>query len=186
MRKLCAIALSVSLSLQCVKALSIQSPLAQSQLTIGEPFQVAWGLDNPPVADDGTLNIYLVRDPAATSVVSQIVSSALVLLAATPAIIPIGTIAGQYYLQLKVTSGSEKSAIGGPFNVVNVASTNNNTTTTTTTTVTVGGETITSYTLPTDSPQPATVGSSQSSTQSTLASGAIAGIVIGTLIAFVR
>ena len=184
MRILCAVALSASLSLLCVKAVTFQSPQAQSELTPGTPFQVAWGWDSPPRADDGTLDIYLVRDSAATSVVSQIATGALILYAATSATIPAGTAAGQYYLQLRVTSGTEKSAIGGPFNVATgpaVIVSNS-----TTTTVTVGGGTVTSYVLPTDSPQSGTDDSAAPNTQQQrLAGGAIAGIIIGTLIAFV-
>jgi Ser-Thr-rich glycosyl-phosphatidyl-inositol-anchored membrane family len=183
MRILCAVALAVSLSVSCVKAVSFQSPQAQSQLTPGTSFQVAWGWDSPPRADDGTLDIYLVRDSAATSVVSQIMTGALILYSATSATIPTGTPAGQYYLQLRVTSGTEKSAIGGPFNVATgpaVIVSNS-----TTTTVTVGGGTVTSYVLPTDSPQTSTVNSAAPNTQQSLAGGAIAGIIIGTLIAFV-
>lgn len=184
MRVLCAVALSASLSFACVKAVTFQSPQAQSELTAGTPFQVAWGWDSPPRADDGTLDIYLVRDSAATSVVSQIATGALILYSATSATIPAGTTAGQYYLQLRVTSGTEKSAIGGPFNVdagPTIIVSNS-----TTTTVTVGGGTVTSYVLPTGSPQSSTENSAAANTQQQgLAGGAIAGIIIGTLIAFV-
>jgi hypothetical protein len=185
MRILCAVALSALLSLSCVKAVTFQSPQAQSELTPGTSFQVVWGWDSPPRADDGTLDIYLVRDSAATSVVSQIATGALILYSATSATIPAGTAAGQYYLQLRVTSGTEKSATGGPFNVATgpaVIISNS-----TTTTVTVGGGgTVTSYVLPTDSPQSGADNSAAPDTQQQrLAGGAIAGIIIGTMIAFV-
>ncbi|KAG2177447.1 hypothetical protein INT44_007958 [Umbelopsis vinacea] len=181
MRILCAVALFVSLS--CVKAVTLQSPQAQTQLTPGTPFQVVWGWDSPPRADDGSLDIYLVRDSAATSVVSQLVTGALILYSATSATIPVGTPAGQYYLQLSVTSGTEKSVVGGPFNVATgptVVVSNS-----TVTTITVDGATVTAFVVPTVVPPTYDGGfTSSSNTQQGLASGATAGIVIGTLIAF--
>ncbi|GAB5590712.1 hypothetical protein Unana1_05612 [Umbelopsis nana] len=125
MRILCAVTLTSSLLLKCIHAITFAAPLTGSLPTAGVPFQVDWHWDGTPSGYDGTLDIILVKDSAATSVVAQLLFGAYAGNVGTSATISQSTPSGQYYIQLKVTSGTESSSVGGPFNVVN---TPNNTT----------------------------------------------------------
>lgn len=105
--------------IQTIKALTLSSPFTGSTLTAGLTFSVSWMWDGlPDPTNDGYCDILLVRDIGATSVALTLDKQVSPLGLFTSATIPLGTPSGQYYIQLKVTSGNEKSAINGPYNVV--------------------------------------------------------------------
>lgn len=100
--------------------MSLSSPMAGSLLIEGIPFQVDWVTDGTPnTAGDGTMDIVLVTDVSASTVAAQLDSNVSPLALSTSATVPLDVTCGMYYLQLKVTSGSEHSMVTGPLKVVN-------------------------------------------------------------------
>ena len=112
-------------TLQKAVSVSVEEPQTGTALTAGISFEVSWGWDGlPNPSDDGTMDILLVNDISASTVVAQLDSNVSPLRLYTSATVPLNVTSGMYYLQLKVTSGPEKSAVNGPFNVVNGSSSN--------------------------------------------------------------
>ncbi|GAB5593471.1 hypothetical protein Unana1_08371 [Umbelopsis nana] len=113
------IALSVvAFSIQAINAVSLSSPFTGTALKVGITFTVSWmwdGLPNP--SDDGTLDILLVKDVAATSVALTLDKGVSPLALSTSITLPLDTPSAQYYIQLKVTSGTEKSALNGQYTI---------------------------------------------------------------------
>lgn len=108
----------VAFSIQAINAVSLSSPFTGTTLKVGITFTVSWmwdGLPNP--SDDGTLDILLVKDVAATSVALTLDKGVSPLALFTSITLPLDTPSGQYYIQLKVTSGTEKSALNGPYTI---------------------------------------------------------------------
>jgi hypothetical protein len=188
MRVLWAVALTLPF-LQCIKAVSLLVPLPGAELSVGIAFQVDWKWDTLPTGNDGVLDINLVKDVASTSVAARLVPGADAGSAGISATIPLGTSPGQYYLQLNVTSGPEKSSVGGPYTIIastsstgnsNLSSTSSNSSSPTTT-----GST-TDNTLPNGSTQSNNASASSQNSQPSLAGGAVAGIVVGSIVALVK
>ncbi|CAO3691187.1 unnamed protein product [Umbelopsis ramanniana] len=65
------------------------------------------------------MDILLVADISATNVIAKLDTGVLTSGISTSATIPLNVPSGTYYLQLKVTSGTEKSAVNGPYTIEN-------------------------------------------------------------------
>lgn len=110
-------------SIQTICAVTIAGPLNGWTLNEGIAFALSWLRDGLPTENnDGTLDVLLVKDVAASSVVATLKTNVPAIGLITSITIPTSIPSGQYYLQLKVTSGSETSAVGGPYNVVSGSS----------------------------------------------------------------
>lgn len=188
MRILWAVALTLPF-LQCINAVSLLVPLPGAELIVGIAFQVDWKWDILPTGNHGVLDINLVKDVASTSVAARLVPGADAGSVGISATIPLGTSPGQYYLQLNVTSGPEKSSVGGPYTIIaSTSSTGNSTfssTSSNSSSPTTAGNT-TGNTLPNGSTQSNNIGASSQSSQPSLAGGAVAGIVVGSIVALVK
>ncbi|KAG2173967.1 hypothetical protein INT44_000080 [Umbelopsis vinacea] len=103
---------------QQVASVSLSYPWSGSTLTAGISFQVNWNWDALPTSkDDGSMDILLVSDILASKVVAVLDSNVATSGISTSATVPLNTTNGAYYIQLKVTSGNEKSAVNGPFSI---------------------------------------------------------------------
>lgn len=110
-------------SIQTIFALTIAGPLNGWTLNEGITFALSWLRDDLPTGNnDGALDVLLVKDVAASSVVATLKTDVAAIGLITSITIPTNIPSGQYYLQLKVTSGGETSAVGGPYNVVSGSS----------------------------------------------------------------
>ncbi|KAG2186522.1 hypothetical protein INT44_002744 [Umbelopsis vinacea] len=118
MRLTCASLCLIGFFAQKVASVSLWGPLNGATITAGLSFEVSWGWDGMPnPTDDGSMDILLVSDISASKVVAVLDSNVSPLATYTSATIPLNITNGAYYIQLKVTSGNEKTAVNGPFSI---------------------------------------------------------------------
>lgn len=107
-------------TIQKAVSVSIMQPPTWIPLTAGISFNVGWSWDTLPTSTNtGSMDILLVADISANNVVASLDTGVQVSGVITSATIPRNVPGGTYYIQLKVTSGSEKSAVNGPYTIEN-------------------------------------------------------------------
>jgi Ser-Thr-rich glycosyl-phosphatidyl-inositol-anchored membrane family len=119
MRLTCASICLLGVFVQKVISVTLIEPSNGFSITAGISFQVGWQWDSlPNPSNDGTMDILLVTDISASTVIAKLDANVSPLGLSTSATIPLNVTNGKYYIQLKVTSGNEKTAVNGPFNIV--------------------------------------------------------------------
>lgn len=119
MRLTCASLCLIGLFVQKAASMTFMSPPTWNPITAGISFQVGWDWDTLPTSlNDGTMDILLVTDISASKVVTVLHSNVETYGGFTSVTVPLNIANGAYYIQLKVTSGNEKSAVNGPFNII--------------------------------------------------------------------
>ncbi|KAI9290397.1 hypothetical protein BC943DRAFT_333612 [Umbelopsis sp. AD052] len=101
---------------QQVASVSLTFPWSGSTVTAGISFQIDWSWD--VLLSDGSMDILLVSDISASKVVAILDSNVPTSGISTSATVPLNIANGAYYIQLKVKSGNEKSAVNGPFIII--------------------------------------------------------------------
>jgi len=110
----------LAFTIQKVVSVTLYSPMTETILTAGISFEVSWGWDSPLTGSNtGSMDILLVADISATNVIANLDTGVLTSGLFTSATVPLNVPSGMYYIQLKVTSGTEKSAVNGPFTIEN-------------------------------------------------------------------
>ncbi|KAI8577137.1 hypothetical protein K450DRAFT_253791 [Umbelopsis ramanniana AG] len=116
MRLTCASLCLIGLFVQKATSVSLSYPFNGGTITAGISFQIDWQPDGlPSLSGDGSMDILLVTDISASKVVAVLDSNVSPSGLFTSATVPLTVTNGAYYIQLKVTSGNEKTAVNGPF-----------------------------------------------------------------------